>query len=144
MAQELMLRYLRTINDTCDVHSLIDFFTSTEAKRDLFRAKPDEIFTNYVNLNHVKMQPAQLERNNLRQGSRMRPVTPVGVPMRMFTKTFTDVRIKQKNLYYDKEQQAQHSKDKFKAFVESIETIDEEVRKEEFDATNIDIGFEKN
>ena len=49
-----MIRYLKKIQNTCNVHSLLDFFSNSQAKGDLIKAKPDEIFTNYVNMHHIR------------------------------------------------------------------------------------------
>jgi hypothetical protein len=55
----------------------------------------------------------------------MRPITPVGIPIRMFAASmFQDVKIKQ----VVDEQAYRKKMDKFMDFIESAEKIDEEVK----------------
>lgn len=86
LADMLMQRYLKKIQETCSVHSLLDFFSRSEAKGDLIRAKPDEIFTNYVNMHSIR-KTQKLQANKLSQSSRMTPIKPtfMALQARMFS-----------------------------------------------------------
>lgn len=54
----------------------------------------------------------------------MRPITPVGVPMRMFANMFKDVKLKQ----VVSEQEYKDKRDKFMDFLDTADRIDEEVK----------------
>jgi hypothetical protein len=69
-------------------------------------------------------------RDSLAEGSRYQPVKPAMPALRMFSKTFTDVRVNQQKLWGQDDRQKK-AKSKFMAFVESVEAIDEEVKQED-------------
>ena len=54
---------MNMMHNECTVHSLLDFFSKDQAKKALHRAKPDEIYTNYVNMHYQKSH--QLKGNDL-------------------------------------------------------------------------------